>query len=59
MTTSQYTIDVWGKYYFIRYEETHPNGYQLYHSNNEIEAQSQVLKAALAFGIEKAKIILY
>lgn len=60
----EYTIDVWGKNYFVKYKETHPNGYQLYHEtegldDNEIDAQSAVLKAAYKFAIEKAKITLY
>jgi hypothetical protein len=55
----QYTIDVWSKYYFIRYEEKHEAGYQLYHSENEIDAQAAVLKAAVQFGIDKGKIQLY
>lgn len=55
----EYTMDIWGKYYFIKYEETHSKGYQLYHGDNEIEAQAEVLKADLEFGIKLGKITLY
>jgi hypothetical protein len=58
----EFTMSVWGKYYFIKYEENHPAGYQMYHDDeqhNWIYSQADVLNAALKLGIEKGKIRLY
>ena len=57
----EYIVDVWGKYYFIKFDNNnnHDSGYQLYHDNNQIQSMAAVLEEARSLGLELAGIVPY